>query len=959
MCRIPYASFFRELADLPQEERKKILTERRIAVDLRTEVESLLCFDSSSDKSLSQPVSDMAKEMLHEADRLEPRYCGAFRLVRLLGSGGMGTVYLAERCDGEIEQRVAIKLLRADSDRPEWRDRFLRERQLLAYLNHPSIARLLDAGHTDDRRPYLVMEYVDGVAIDEYAASLDVPAKLKLFLVVCDGVSHAHRHFIIHRDLKPSNILVDSAGHPKLLDFGIAKLINVIADKTQTVERLLTPNYASPEQLRGDTQTAATDIYSLGAVLYKLLAGVSPRESSTAMNQTAAEGNNISAPKRLKSDLPCDIDYILQKALHDDPCKRYASVDTFADDIRAILDSRPLQARADDAFLIPVELRGDRDVSDLPNAPLDARLQRGPARRRIALYATSLSLLVLACVWLMWSKSTMSKGASSYTRLTEFTDSVIAPALSPDGRTVVFVRGADWFLSQGQIWLKRLPNGEPIQLTRDPRPKFAPVFSPDGTQVAYSVIDLSKTTWNTLAVPVTGGEPQLMMSNAEGLTWISKHQLLFSEIKTGLHMAVVTARENRSEARDVYVPEHERAMAHFSYASPDRKWVLIIEMDHTVAWQPCRLVPFDGSSRGRQVGPQGRCTSAGWSPDGKWMYFTVASADGQHVWRQRFPQGLPEQLTFGPAEAQGVAVAPDGRSLITSLGMQQSAIWFHDSLRERPISTEGNASTPNISADGKRVFYLLRRSVPDTTNELWAADLDTGRSESLIPGFQITSYDISDSGTEVVFAARPERGHSQIWLASPRRRSSPVLVASAGEDSPFFGPDGQILFRLSDGKANYLYRMNQDGSGRGKIVPYPISNVISVSPDRLWVSTLAPVNDALANVAEIAIPTKGGAAKRICAGFCVARWAPDGKFLYVAERASGFHSEKETIAIPIPAGMALPELPVSGIRSLEDGLALSGAIVIGSSDFAPGLNPSSYAYVKLAMQRNLFRIPIP
>jgi hypothetical protein len=153
--------------------------------------------------------------------------------------------------------------------------------------------------------------------------------------------------------------------------------------------------------------------------------------------------------------------------------------------------------------------------------------------------------------------------------------------------------------------------------------------------------------------------------------------------------------------------------------------------------------------------------------------------------------------------------------------------------------------------------------------------------------------------------------------------------------------------------------MNHDGSGRAKVVPYPISNVMSVSPDRLWAATLAPVNDALANVAEIAIPTRGGAAKRICSGFCVARWAPDGRFLYIAERASGFHSEKKTIAIPIPARMALPELPVSGIRSLEDGLALSGALVIGSSDFAPGLDPSSYAYVKLATHRNLFRIPIP
>jgi len=196
-------------------------------------------------------VSQASEEALTSDNAGELSYCGPYRLVRLLGSGGMGAVYLGERTDGEIQQQVAVKLLRAGADRPAWRDRFLRERQLLADLNHPSIARLLDAGHTSDGRPYLVMEYVDGVPIDTYAADLDLRQQLLLFLRVCDGVSHAHRHLIIHRDVKPSNILVDASGQPKLLDFGIAKLLTTAEDLTQTVERLLTPYYASPEQLRG------------------------------------------------------------------------------------------------------------------------------------------------------------------------------------------------------------------------------------------------------------------------------------------------------------------------------------------------------------------------------------------------------------------------------------------------------------------------------------------------------------------------------------------------------------------------------------------------------------------------------------------------------------------------------------------------------------------------------------
>jgi serine/threonine protein kinase len=344
---------FREVADISSGERERILAERRIPAELRAEVESLLRYDSASTESLTGRVSGAAQEVQRWGAGPVSRRCGPYRLVRPIGSGGMGAVYLAERRDGEIEQRVAIKLLRADADRPSWRERFLKERQLLASLNHSSIARLLDAGHTEDGRPYLVMEYVDGTAVDEYAAPLDLRAQLRLFLLVCDGVSHAHRHLIVHRDLKPSNILVDSSGQPKLLDFGIAKPLDVAADQTVTVERLLTPSYASPEQLRGDRQTTATDIYSLGAVLYKLLTGRPPRDlisPAPATDRTAPGENIVTAPSRVNPKVPRDIDHILRKALRREPDERYASVDALANDIRAFLESRPVQARSADTW---------------------------------------------------------------------------------------------------------------------------------------------------------------------------------------------------------------------------------------------------------------------------------------------------------------------------------------------------------------------------------------------------------------------------------------------------------------------------------------------------------------------------------------------------------------------------------------------------------------------------------
>lgn len=344
---------FRELADLPPEERETILAARQVSPALRAEVESLLAWDSSGRLSLTECIGQAAAAVGQPSSVPIGGFCGPYRLVALLGSGGMGAVYLAERDDGEIQQRVAIKLLRADSDRPAWQERFLRERQFLAGLNHPSIARLLDASRTDQGQPYLIMEYVDGVPIDKSAEGRNLREQLSLFLKVCEGVAHAHQRLIIHRDLKPLNILVDRSGQPKLLDFGIAKLLDQTSAETQRADRLLTPGFASPEQIRGSLQTTATDIYSLGAVLYKMLTGRSPHESENGELQEidiVAGTREIPAPRLLNPALPRDIESVLQKALRREPEQRYASVEAFSDDIRAFLESRPVQARSADGW---------------------------------------------------------------------------------------------------------------------------------------------------------------------------------------------------------------------------------------------------------------------------------------------------------------------------------------------------------------------------------------------------------------------------------------------------------------------------------------------------------------------------------------------------------------------------------------------------------------------------------
>ncbi|MBI4910001.1 MAG: serine/threonine protein kinase [Acidobacteria bacterium] len=344
---------FGEVADLSSEQRQCYFERNAVAPEIRNEVESLLAFEPDATRHLAEKIFDSATHLLETPDSMR---CGPWQLGKLLGRGGMGSVYLAERQDGEVRQQAAVKLIPAY--RPDLRARFLRERQILASLNHPNIARLFDAGHEADGRPYLVMEYIDGVAIDGYAAKLPLAGKLHLFLDVCSAVSHAHRQCVIHRDVKPSNILITAEGEPKLLDFGIAKIIDA-SDPSQTVERFLTPGYSSPEQVRGGTIATATDIYSLGAVLYCLLTGVSPHDPQAWASSVGSSDDSWPKiilsreprpPSTLNPNLPRDLDCIVGKTLRTDPGERYSSVDQFAEDLRALLEKRPVRARSGGAW---------------------------------------------------------------------------------------------------------------------------------------------------------------------------------------------------------------------------------------------------------------------------------------------------------------------------------------------------------------------------------------------------------------------------------------------------------------------------------------------------------------------------------------------------------------------------------------------------------------------------------
>jgi len=337
---------FLDALEKSNEEREAFVLERCEGnAALLDEVRSLLHAHGAAEQFLQTPAVNAAQVTATREDPSIGKQVGPFRLVRCIGQGGMGRVYLAERTDEEFTQQVAIKLIRQGAYDDESLRHFHNECRVLARLEHPNIARMIDGGVTEDDTPFIVMEYVNGIPIDKFCASneLSVDERLDLFRTVCAAVSHSHRHSTIHRDIKPSNILVDQDGLVKLVDFGIARVIDAAEgfdqERTETSQRMLTPLYASPEQIRGDLLSTATDVYSLGVVLYKLLTNRVPYEVNTGSlpemlkiladtsptkpseillqqttEKTPVEGDPVDTRKRSRQ-LRGDIDTIIMMAL--------------------------------------------------------------------------------------------------------------------------------------------------------------------------------------------------------------------------------------------------------------------------------------------------------------------------------------------------------------------------------------------------------------------------------------------------------------------------------------------------------------------------------------------------------------------------------------------------------------------------------------------------------------------
>jgi len=557
---------------------------------------------------------------------------------------------------------------------------------------------------------------------------------------------------------------------------------------------------------------------------------------------------------------------------------------------------------------------------------------------------------------------------TTYVQLTLLTDSATSPALSPDGSMVAFIRGANTFLDPGQVYVKLLPDGDPVPLTHDDRLKMAPAFSPDGSRIAYT-ISTGSGAWETWTVPVLGGQPQLMMANAAALTWVQADRVLFSQITRGMHMTVVTATAARANVRDVYVPPEDR-MAHRSAASPDGRWVLVSSEMNASGWLPCRLVPVDGSQAGRIVGPPGaQCTHAAWSPDGRRMYFSAATRAGFRTWWQEFPNGTPMQMTLGPAEEEGLAIWPDGRSLVSSVGTTVSSVWVHDAGTERQVTSEGFAHLPSFSRDGKTLYYLERVSDREhwAAGELWAIDLASGARRRLLPGTSMAQYEVSADGTRVVFA-RTDPDNEGVWVAQLDGHVPPTQISSQADTRALWGPDGDVIFEEQQGEGKHLVRARADGLRVGTITSDPIINLESVSPDRQW-ALVWPARDDRYRM--LAYPLDGGESIHVC-DRCndgdggpgrgrtppALMWSPDGQHMYARFEwppSNPTLDTGRTYVVRLPNANGLPP-PFAG----EAGLGLvPGVRIIPRWGIFPGPRPTLYAYTRAVTHRNLYRVTMP
>jgi Tol biopolymer transport system component/serine/threonine protein kinase len=797
-------SLLNRALELPPPERRRFLEkECGPEQDLEREVLDLLSAHEASGDFLNEPALPTTSGISQTALVMLGRQIGPYRLVREIGRGGMGTVHLAFRVDDESRRYVAVKVLRRGLDSEFILKRFRFERQILATLEHPNIARVEDAGTTEEGFPYFVMEYIDGLPLDRYCDEhrLSTSDRLRIFLKICAAVHYAHQHQVIHRDIKPANILVNAAGEPKLLDFGIAKILDASAwgetvDATVTQMRMLTPEYASPEQVRGEPVSAASDVYSLGVLLYELLSGhrpyrtrsrvphevaqavceEQPERPSTIIKrveQTTRGGDTVTIspesvseargtdPVELRRSLSGDLDTIVLVAMRKEPERRFGTVKEFGNDLLRHMEGRPIHARRD-----TVKFRTSRLVR---------------RHRRAVVFAVAGAALALAATALVLrqreSGYTVSPRVPLQSRpLTTYAGDESQADFSPDGKRIAFVWNGGVAGSAPDVYVRTLENGAPVQVTRSPADDRSPAWSPDGREIAFLRSGRNESGFYIVRADGSGerriaeSSPLVFERLGRQLEWSRSGRSLYvvDRYQPSEPFAIQELNVATGSKRRITSPPGTASGDVALSLSPDGQHIAFIRVAGSGV-SDVFVQPLSGGPERRLTNDNLWISSVTWSADGKDLVFATSRIGNPTLWRIPAGGGLAERITEISQNSTDPAFAPDGKRLIYSHFMTDSNVWRadiegHSGPQQLLVSTQYDAS-PSYSPDGSRIAFRSNRG---GTNEIWIAEADGSNATQLTRygGVLTGTPRWSPDGEWIAYDSRPE-GIPHIYVISP------------------------------------------------------------------------------------------------------------------------------------------------------------------------------------------------
>jgi eukaryotic-like serine/threonine-protein kinase len=731
--------------------------------EMREEVESLLEAYAATGEFLETPA------LREPADPFLGVRLGAYQVTELIGSGGMGSVYRGCRVDEAFNKEVAIKIVRRGLDLDRVVRQFRRERQIAARLEHPNIASLIDGGTTPEGLPYFVMEFIRGKPIDVYCdeMGLKTRSRLELFATVCAAVQFAHNCGVIHRDIKPGNILVTSNGIPKLLDFGVAKILNPDLfsgnpESVGTFAPAMTPEYASPEQISGGLVTEASDVYSLGVLLFELLTGERPK--GRMQDLRLHEGLRPSQTEGGRG-LHRDLDGIVLMAMQREPEQRYPSAAAFEADIRRFLDSRPVLAR---------------------KGSIRYRVARLLSRNKAA--ATSAGIVVAltlagVIIWEVRNRSNFSSPAQIIP-VTSLPGAESQPYFSPDGKRIVYVWGGENG-ENSDLYVQSLEDGSVRRFTTDPAEDLSPVWSPDGLRIAW--LRKGRNESAVFVAPVAGGVhgkiadvyPIRVEAVGRYLDWSPDGEYLAvpdkSQPEEPFHIVLIRVKDG---TKSVLTMPPDKIIGDLSPAfSPDGKSLAFLRAVSS-GIDDVYVGPARGGSARRVTFDNRNAQSVTWMPDSRWIVFSSERRRNTVLWRVRASGGEPERIPGVAENAADPVFSREGRMAYAQF-FQDANVWRIDTDGKQPpvkvISSTQYDSSPQYSPDGSRIAFRSNRS---GSNEIWVSD-----SNGRIP-VQLTRYGgpltgtprWSPDGMNIAYDARPE-GQADIYAVSsiggmPRRMTS-------------------------------------------------------------------------------------------------------------------------------------------------------------------------------------------